>query len=113
MSRQSFHSATEFPGLLPLLGVLPPFAGTNPEDWEVSPLKAITNRNFRVSGAAGDFVLRIPRESTHAYLDRQCEIENATIASSLGLAPKVVFADPHKGLLVTAFEKDARSIEDT
>jgi thiamine kinase-like enzyme len=52
-------------------------------------------------------VLRWPRASTAAYLDRAAEAHNAHIATELGLAPQIVFFDPADGLMLTRFVEGA------
>jgi thiamine kinase-like enzyme len=64
----------------------------------------ITNRNFRVTLGAGDYVLRLPGKDTELLgIDREAEAAAQTAAAALGVAPDVVTLDPEDGCLVTRF----------
>ena len=66
----------------------------------------LSNRAFRVTGAAGDFVLRLglPAERARRLgVDRTAEIAAQRAAASVGIAPELVFADASQGILVMEF----------
>lgn len=65
-----------------------------------------SNRAFRVTGAAGDFVLRLglPAEvACRLGVDREAEIAAQRAASAAGIAPRLVHADTHRGILVMEY----------
>ena len=70
---------------------------------EPSPLSGgITNRNFRVRLAGGDYVVRLPGErSSLLGIDRTAERLASEAAARLGIGPAVL--DGEDGCLVTAF----------
>lgn len=75
-------------------------AGAVPEPLE----GGITNRNFRVRGAAGDYVVRVGGAETELLgIDRRAEHEAASAAARAGIAPEVVLFAPEEGCLVTRF----------
>jgi aminoglycoside phosphotransferase (APT) family kinase protein len=78
----------------PLIGA--PLAEPEPLDG------GITNRNFRVRTAEGDFVVRVYGEKTSALgIDRSAERAATAAAAQAGVGPEVIaFTD---GLLVTSF----------
>ena len=62
----------------------------------------ITNRNYRVSFAGRDCVVRLPGKDTSLLgISRQAEVQANRCAAALGLAPDVVAAE--EDCLVTAF----------
>lgn len=66
-------------------------------------MPSLTNRVFRLTGAGGDFVLRLG--NTAPYLDRTREARNHRLAAAIDLAPALVYAEAD--LLVTKFVEDA------
>ena len=77
-----------------------PLAGSAPAEFTITPLPGYTNRNFRLFNAAEDWVLRVPRDTTNAYIDRAAEAVNQARASELGIAPRVSWRDD-SGLSLT------------
>jgi thiamine kinase-like enzyme len=72
----------------------------------------ITNRNFRVTLGAGDYVLRLPGKDTELLgIDREAERAAQVAAATLGVAPKVVAFDEDERCLVTRFVH-ARPLEE-
>ena len=72
-----------------------------PADFVITPLAGLTNRNFRLQGDGGDWVLRLPRMSTNAQIDREAESHNQQLAAGLGIAPRPVWRDA-SGYMLTA-----------
>lgn len=63
----------------------------------------ITNHNYRVRFAAGEYVVRLPGKDTGLLgIDRRAERLAAEQASALGIGPKLVYADDE--CAVTAYE---------
>ena len=77
----------------------------------------ITNRNFKVDVAGGEYVLRIGGADTEVLgIDRRAEHAANVVAAELGIAPEVVaFVEP-EGYLVTRYVHgtpvDAESMRD-
>lgn len=70
------------------------------EDFTVTALPGYTNRNYRLRKAGQDWVLRIPKADTNAYVDRHAEARNQAQAARLGLAPTAAWRDD-SGLSLT------------
>lgn len=50
-----------------------------------------TNDNYRLQSDAADWVLRLPKADTNAYIDRAAEAHNQAAAAALGIAPDVAW----------------------
>jgi thiamine kinase-like enzyme len=98
------------PELETLLGSVPLLADRPAAAWQARPLVSMTNRNWRVTAGAADYVLRAPGVSSQRYLSRAQEFHNAAIAADLGIAPRLLFADPQSGVTLQAFLADARAL---
>lgn len=74
-------------------------------DLTVHPIHGgITNRNFRVTTADGDYVVRIPGERTEVLgIDRRNEAEAARRAAEAGIGPAVLGELPGVGTLIIEF----------
>jgi len=82
--------------------MLPELAGTNSRWWPMPG--GLTNRNYRVEAADQCFVLRLDDEHTANFgLDRATELKARNGASAAGLAPRVVFADNDRGILLSEY----------
>jgi thiamine kinase-like enzyme len=79
--------------------------------WRVTPLGGITNRSYRLQATDQDLVLRWPGASASRYLDRSAEPGNARAVADLGLAPRVLAAEPAQGWYITAYETGARPLD--
>lgn len=77
-----------------------PLLSYRPEDFEVTVLPGYTNHNYRLRGHGQDWVLRIPKADTNAYVDRRAEAHNQAQAAGLELAPTVTWRDD-SGLSLT------------
>src|ERR1700730_12207682 len=71
----------------------------------VTPLQGgITNQNYRVDIDGGSFVLRVGGKGTHLLgIDRERESICSTLASQVGVAPRVLSFLPGEEALVTHF----------
>ena len=67
----------------------------------IERLPGLTNRNFKASLGDRAVAVRLPGTGTSAYIDRDAELHNAAIASSLGIGAPILFAQ--RGALVTTF----------
>jgi thiamine kinase-like enzyme len=64
----------------------------------------LTNRNYRVTSDAGDFVVRVsPRESDALSIDRHHEHANTVRAAEAGVGAPVVAFLPDEGLMVIRY----------
>lgn len=88
----------------PVLAVIPR------GQWRVTQLGGITNRSYRLRAGESDLVLRWPGASASRYLDRRAEPGNARAAAEIGLAPRVLAADPERGWYITAYETGAETL---
>jgi thiamine kinase len=97
------------PAIASALALVPALSGQPPGSWRIETLPSLSNRVFRVTGAAGDYVLRLANEAP--YLDRVRETHNHRLAAGIGLAPPVLFDDPARGILLTAFQPQAATFD--
>jgi thiamine kinase-like enzyme len=74
-------------------------------DLTVHPIHGgITNRNYRVSTADGEYVVRVPGERTELLgIDRRNEAEAARRAAEAGIGPQVLGELPGVGTLIVEF----------
>jgi thiamine kinase-like enzyme len=93
-----------------LLGSVPLLAIRPAAEWRAQPLVSLTNRNWRVTAGDADYVLRAPGASSQRYLSRAQEFHNAAVAADLGIAPRLLHADPVTGVTLQAFLADARAL---
>jgi thiamine kinase-like enzyme len=98
------------PVLQNLLDSVPLLAARPAAEWRTRPLVSMTNRNWRVTAGDADFVLRAPGASSQRYLSRAQEFHNAAIAADLGIAPRLLHAEPETGVTLQAFLADARAL---
>jgi thiamine kinase-like enzyme len=101
---------TDDPVLQTLLESVPLLAARPAAEWQVRPLASLTNRNWRVTAAGADFVLRAPGASSQRYLSRAREFHNAAVAADLGVAPALLYADTATGVALQPFLADARAL---
>jgi len=85
--------------------ILSQVPGWSVERAVVTPLEGgITNQNYRVDIDGGSFVLRVGGKGTHLLgIDRERESICATLASQVGVAPRVLRFLPGEDALVTHF----------
>src|SRR4051812_15951049 len=74
---------------------------------KVTRLGGLSNTSYRVEGASGRFVLRLPAPDPDPFVDRANEIAAARIAADLGVGAPLVHAEPD-GVMVTAWIDGAR-----
>ncbi len=85
-------------------------ADFSPADFAITPLPGYTNLNFRLVNRRDDWILRIPRTTTNAYIDRDAEAHNQALAAGLGLAPLPRWRD-RDGLSLTPTLKHTRNLD--
>lgn len=82
---------------------IPLFEGTSLADARCERLGGLTNRVYRIDVGGDGYVLRIPGEGTHEYIDRRVEAHNARVAAAAGVSAAVLFADEADGLMLTRY----------
>jgi len=87
---------------------VPLLAEIHPRAFTIRSLPGFTNHNFHLQNNEHDWVLRIPKPETNQYINRQYEAHNASIATSLGIAPNCVWCD-ESGLSLSVTVPDSRS----
>jgi len=80
---------------------IPLLSSHRPDDFDIEVLAGYTNRNYRLRSHAQDWILRIPKPDTNAFIDRAQETHNLKLAASLGLARDSLWRD-ESGLSLTA-----------
>jgi len=88
------------------LGRIPLFDGMREEDMSAERLGGLTNRNYRITCPARDFVLRLAGEGTADYIDRAVEEHNARVASDAGVNAAVLFFDAVDGTMLCRYIDD-------
>ena len=92
-----------------LFARIPELGGLTPADFEISRLPGYTNESYRLRRTDADWILRVPRDTTNAFIDRDAERHNQAIAVELGLAPDVA-RDLGDGTTLTATLASARDL---
>ena len=72
-----------------------------PDNFEIEILAGFTNHNYRLKNDEFDWVLRIPKQQTNRYINRNHEAHNLCLAAGLGLAKDSQWCD-ESGLSLTA-----------
>ncbi len=72
---------------------IPLFSDVPLDEINIRPLAGLSNQNFLLSINNSHYVLRIPRESTNAVINRDSEAFNEEIAYDLGLTPQVLWRE--------------------
>ncbi|MEX1180203.1 MAG: phosphotransferase [Cucumibacter sp.] len=75
----------------------------------ITRLGGLTNRVFKVEGAE-IVCLRLPGARTEEYIDRSNEANAARRAAAAGVGPRVIYANPATGVLVTQFVAGAATM---
>lgn len=79
---------------------IPLLRNYQPDDFKIQRLPGLTNHTYHIKNLEHDWVLRIPKPDTNAYIDRRAEVANNEIAIQLGLAPDCLWRDD-SGLSLT------------
>ena len=86
---------------------IPLFEGVDRAKITAERLGGLTNRNYRIGSAAGDFVLRLAGEGTGEYIDRKVEEHNARVAAEAGVNAEVLFFDASDGTMLCRYVADS------
>lgn len=76
------------------------------DDVAISPLGGMTNRNYCVTVADTQYVVRIPGEGTEEYVDRKADEQASRLTSDLGVNAPLVYYDAATGVQITKFIAD-------
>lgn len=74
-----------------IINRIPLLSSFSIDEIEVQSLSGQTNNNYLLSVAGNKYVLRIPRQSTDAFINRKNESHNVEIVQQLGLSPENVW----------------------
>ncbi len=96
----------------PIFKRIPQLRGMNSRDFQIRLLPGYTNQNFHLKNNRDDWVLRIPKQETNQYINRQFEAHNATVAAGLDIAPHCVWRDD-SGLSLSLTLKNTRPMAPT
>jgi len=86
---------------------IPQLRGLNSGNFQIRLLPGYTNQNFHLKNDRYDWVLRIPKQETSQYINRQFEAHNTGIAAGLNIAPDCVWRDD-SGLSLSLTLKSTR-----
>ena len=81
------------PDLSAVLRRIPLLRKITPGQIEITELPGYTNENYRLRSGDSDWVLRLPKAATDAYIDRRAEAHNQALAGQLDLAPQALWRD--------------------
>ena len=91
------------------LANIPLLAQHAPQDFTITAMPGYTNFNYRLCIGVDDWVLRLPRTATDAFIDRAAEAYNQTLAHELGLAPQAVWRNTN-GMTLTPTLRHSRNL---
>lgn len=77
------------------------FEAVSVESCSIQRLGGLTNLVYRVEFGGQSVIVRIPGLGTEAYIDRAVEIHNTRVAADVGIAAKVLWADPENGVMIS------------
>lgn len=86
---------------------IPQLRGLNSGNFQIRLLPGYTNQNFHLKNDRYDWVLRIPKQETSQYINRQFEAHNTAIVAGLNIAPNCVWRDD-SGLSLSLTLKNTR-----
>ena len=91
----------------PIFKRIPQLRGMNSSDFQIRLLPGYTNQNIHLKNDRYDWVLRIPKQETSQYINRQFEAHNTAIAAGLNIASDCVWRDD-SGLSLSLTLKNTR-----
>lgn len=91
---------------------IPKLSKHSVDEFDIKQLPGYTNLNFHLLSKSNksDWVLRVPKQETNNYINRQSEKHNADVAYNLGLAPECLWRDS-SGYSLSNTIKHSRSLE--
>jgi thiamine kinase-like enzyme len=87
------------------------FSGLDSESTGITRLGGLTNRNYKIDCQHGTFVLRLAGEGTGDYIDREAELNNASIASEAGVNAEIVHFDTASGTMLCRYIDNAVTMD--
>jgi len=85
------------------LAQIPQLQAIDPTQMIFKRLGGLTNLVYRVQAADQTYLLRIAGAGTEDYIDRTVEAHNAKAAATAGVSARVLYADPHSGLMLAEY----------
>lgn len=82
----------------------------DPGSLPLLPMDGMTNRNYKITVGAADYVVRIPGEGTEDYVDRKADEQAARITSEVGVNAPLVHYDSAAGIQITRFIDGCRTL---
>lgn len=76
----------------------------------ITRLGGLTNLVHRVDMGDTSVIVRIAGEGTDEYINRSIEAHNAEAAARAGVSPKVIFAEPASGLMISETVPDIETM---
>lgn len=95
--------------VLQALRKAPQFAQIEHVD-SITRLGGLTNLVHRVDMGDTSVIVRIAGEGTDEYINRSIEAHNAEAAARAGVSPKVIFAEPASGLMISETVPDIETM---
>lgn len=95
--------------VLQALRKAPQFAQIENVD-SITRLGGLTNLVHRVDMGDTSVIVRIAGEGTDEYINRSIEAHNAEAAARAGVSPKVIFAEPASGLMISETVPDIETM---
>jgi hypothetical protein len=93
------------PDVAAALRSIPLLSDVHAMDVEIRRLGGLTNRNYYVGCAKGEFVLRLVGAGEGEKLDRTVEHHNLQIVSENGLTAELLHYDTQTGMMLTRYLK--------
>ena len=91
-----------------LFRIIPLLKSCHPQDFRIDRVSCFTNNNYRLRNQQHDWILRVPKDKTNIYINRDNEALNIQYANTLGLAPKSLWRSPG-GLSLTPTCRQTRN----
>jgi len=95
--------------VLQALRKAPQFAQIENVD-SITRLGGLTNLVHRVDMSDTSVIVRVAGEGTDEYINRSIEAHNAEAAARAGVSPKVIFAEPASGLMISETVPDIETM---
>lgn len=96
------------PDFAELFQLIPQLKFFHPQDFRIDRISGFTNSNFRLRYQQHDWILRVPKQETNEYINRDNEAFNIQLATELELAPESLWRSP-TGLSLTPTCRQTRN----
>ena len=98
--------------LKPIIKQIPHLSHIPVKDIDIKKLGGSTNQNYLIQPPTQPYVLRIPREATNAFIQRENEAFNVNQAYQLGLSPETLWSNA-SGVSLTNYINNAHTLNQT